>query len=399
MRLKSLDVLRAVAVLLVIGRHFDIVHWWTMAGWTGVNLFFVLSGFLISGLLFSEYKQHGRIRIGHFLVRRGFKIYPPFYLLIGGSFAMFLLYHPRGPIPWPRFIGELLFVQNYFHAFWNHTWSLAVEEHFYLALPLLLLVLARTCKDQKDPFRSLPSIFLVVVIAVMAARMWVCFPSPAVLQTIPLETHYQIDSLLFGVVLSYFYFFRRETFLKISNWNRPLLTLVSVLCVAPCLYLDLLTSYVMQTSGHTLLYLGYGGMVLLAVTAAESPVAGKWKVLAAPVAGLAYIGRYSYSIYLWHIPVNTWGMDFLGRVRLLPANRLAQFLIYLIGSLVLGVMMSKLVEYPALKVRDRLFPSRSAVLVAPLPGGAGAALAAPLLDSAPGSPLMPVSDSPVLEKG
>src|SRR3990167_6747089 len=88
-RLVQLDILRGIAVLLVLGRHIPMTQepvrgflgWWMRAGWTGVDLFFVLSGFLVSGLLFQEYKRHGDIRLGRFFIRRGLKIYPAFYVL------------------------------------------------------------------------------------------------------------------------------------------------------------------------------------------------------------------------------------------------------------------------------------------------------------------------------
>src|SRR3989442_1608498 len=90
-RVRSLDMLRAIAVLLVIGHHSGyagqglaaplaaVMSIWNRSGWMGVDLFFVLSGFLVSGLLFRERRLHGRIRLGHFLIRRGLKIYPAFY--------------------------------------------------------------------------------------------------------------------------------------------------------------------------------------------------------------------------------------------------------------------------------------------------------------------------------
>src|SRR2546421_10087759 len=96
-RLKQIDILRAFAVLLVLGRHMEpcppeasaILHQfttiWHEGGWIGVDLFFVLSGFLVSGLLFREYEKYQELRIGRFLIRRGFKIYPPFWLLIGAT--------------------------------------------------------------------------------------------------------------------------------------------------------------------------------------------------------------------------------------------------------------------------------------------------------------------------
>jgi peptidoglycan/LPS O-acetylase OafA/YrhL len=75
-RNQSLDVLRALAVLLVMGRHFPYYALWGRVGWIGVDLFFVLSGFLISGLLFQEYKRTGMIDFWRFMFRRGLKIWP-----------------------------------------------------------------------------------------------------------------------------------------------------------------------------------------------------------------------------------------------------------------------------------------------------------------------------------
>src|SRR5689334_9337029 len=80
-RLASIDFLRGIAVILVLFRH----HWVGIdalqhIGWVGVDLFFVLSGFLVSGLLFAEEKKYGKVERFRFLVRRGFKIYPLFYL-------------------------------------------------------------------------------------------------------------------------------------------------------------------------------------------------------------------------------------------------------------------------------------------------------------------------------
>src|SRR5687767_11658986 len=89
----QLDILRGAAILLVIGRHLEVPRpdgavgflagLWHRIGWLGVDLFFVLSGFLIGGLLVSELTKHGRIHIPLFLIRRGLKIYPPYFVFIG----------------------------------------------------------------------------------------------------------------------------------------------------------------------------------------------------------------------------------------------------------------------------------------------------------------------------
>ena len=145
----SLDLLRALAVFLVIGRHLTtcpaetskllcrVTTLWHQIGWIGVDLFFVLSGFLVSGLLFREYQKHQSISSLRFLLRRGLKIYPAFYFFIAVTIGTFLIQHTLPHLK--SIIAEVFFLQNYGPAIWNHTWSLAVEEHFYLFLLVLLV--------------------------------------------------------------------------------------------------------------------------------------------------------------------------------------------------------------------------------------------------------------------
>src|SRR3954452_19313690 len=94
-RNQALDLLRGIAVLLVVVSHYSVAlpHPSVLleTGWVGVDLFFVLSGFLISGLLFSEFEKTGTINLKRFWIRRGFKIYPPFYALIGLTALVALL--------------------------------------------------------------------------------------------------------------------------------------------------------------------------------------------------------------------------------------------------------------------------------------------------------------------
>src|SRR5215472_2350919 len=126
-RIRQLDVLRGVAVVLVLGRHMGSVpldvpfvtqsalHLWLHTGWIGVDLFFVLSGFLVSGLLFREYGRLGEVHAGRFLVRRGLRIYPAFYaFLLSTSIAI-------GTLGNRQFFAEATFVQNYVPGLWDHT--------------------------------------------------------------------------------------------------------------------------------------------------------------------------------------------------------------------------------------------------------------------------------------
>lgn len=150
-RLKQLDVLRAVAVLLVLCSQVHSFDWLQRCGWIGVDLFFVLSGFLVSGLLYSEYKKYGSLSPKRFLVRRGLKIYPALYTFVIGSVILMLL--TRMKIPLDLLLAEILFVQNYYGALWGHTWSLCIEEHFYLLLTAGLYLLWRRASVEMPVLR------------------------------------------------------------------------------------------------------------------------------------------------------------------------------------------------------------------------------------------------------
>ena len=111
LRYKSLDFLRGVAVLLVMTAHGLPGYLSTHVGWTGVNLFFVLSGFFVSGILFREYRESGKMHAGRFFMRRIFKIWPLFYT----AFLLQLEYFSirQTPPHSSQVIAEIFFFQNY----------------------------------------------------------------------------------------------------------------------------------------------------------------------------------------------------------------------------------------------------------------------------------------------
>src|SRR5437867_7890621 len=170
MRNKRLDILRCIAVFSVMILHGNIWPFFGKIGWAGVDLFFVLSGFLISGLLFSEYKKYGRIDVKRFWIRRGFKIYPPFYALM---FLTILYSLIRYRTVSRAVLGDVFFLQNYISCIWTHGWSLAVEEHFYVLLPLLLLMMIWVSRDKENPFRAIPMVSIALTIACLYQRILV----------------------------------------------------------------------------------------------------------------------------------------------------------------------------------------------------------------------------------
>ncbi len=135
--------MRSIAILLVMLGNFrkpftgvwllDTVSWAAnRTGGRGVDLFFVLSGFLVGGLLLKEYRDTGTMLPWRFLVRRAFKIWPAYYFLI--FFHLASDHHPMATFFWQNFFH----LQNYLGSSISQTWTLSVEEHFYFGLALLL---------------------------------------------------------------------------------------------------------------------------------------------------------------------------------------------------------------------------------------------------------------------
>lgn len=372
-RLVGLDLLRLLAIVLVLGRHVPAIpeSWpaggkllfltWYRGGWVGVDLFFVLSGFLVSGLLFTEYKSRGRLGVGRFYLRRGWKIYPPFFALIAATVLMNL--REGLPIRPVSLASELFFLQSYLPGLWNHTWSLAVEEHFYLLLPLTLALMLRWNRDSPTPLRPVLSLAAGVAVFALACRLanWYLRPSYDHLTHL-FASHLRLDSLFFGVAISYAYHFHSSRFDRLFSQRRRFLILAGALLLTPAFAFPLETTPFISTIGLTIFYVG-SGMMLVGILLSQIPD-GRL------VAALATLGSYSYSIYLWHMFVVVWGMPLVEGaldVELAPGTRLAM---YFVGSFGLGIAMAKVVEVPVLRVRDRWFPSRSPGAVAEGPNQA-----------------------------
>jgi len=308
-------------------------------GWAGVDVFFVLSGFLVSGLLFAAYQQRGRIDVSRFYIRRGLKIWPALYTLIAVGLLVEL---PGLHVPLRRLLVELFFMQSYFRSIWGITWSLAVEEHFYLILPILLLVMLRF--NRVRPFAAVPYVFAGVALFSLTCRFAAGWRDES--QNVwhyLFPTHLRIDGLMFGVLLSYYYRYRPDVFKRFASWGGGWFVMgaaIGALSIFP------VENRNMHTWGLTLIYLGAGCLVAKAV-AFEGPgwvrLVGGW---------LAAVGVYSYSIYLWQI-------FFLWRV--LPHFHIKSLVLlywsFFIGAILFGIAAAKVIEIPMLRLRDRVFPS------------------------------------------
>ena len=377
----QLDVLRGVAILLVLCRH-TVLPWSDAGvlrhimrclyclGWTGVDLFFVLSGFLIGGLLFTEIKKTGQLNVKRFLIRRGFKIWPAYLVYI--AFVFVLLIHQKSlGVAWNAVWPNLIHLQNYFIVEYGrgHTWSLAVEEHFYLLLPFFLLLVI----PSRRASGAMPAIPITAVGLILICTLLRIFINPHLelrWEKVIAPTHMRIDSLFFGVMLAYFYHVHPAGLARFAR-HRWLLILAGLALISPMAFIDQLNSPFVFTVGLTMLYLGYGAILLAFVhTKPGDGLLGK--AIASRIAAVvAWIGVFSYSIYLWHIdlsiePITAWLMPHL------PHKPVSLYWLISMGisiptAILAGVLMAKLIEMPVLTLRERLFPREDRPVPKPAP--------------------------------
>jgi peptidoglycan/LPS O-acetylase OafA/YrhL len=322
-------------------------------GWSGVDLFFVLSGFLVSGLLFREYQQRGTLAIGHFLARRGLKIYPGFWLLMLVT-SIVAWYLRPGQITTGQWAAELLFVQNYFPGIWDHTWSLAVEEHFYLALALLLALLRYFQVQRRpdaNPFRAIPVISVFVFLACLGFRVGRLVAQPEFnFRYHQAPSHLRMDSLMLGVLLSYWYHFDPGRLRWLVRWKYPLAIVGFAMVLLPFFVTREDNAWV-QVIGFSIIAAGSGLLIGAGMSIELRPT--RW------VAALATVGAYSYSIYLWHYPIFRYGSEVIPKLTGWQPSWWVGDLVYVGASLAVGIAAAKLVEIPVLRWRDRILPSHS----------------------------------------
>lgn len=375
-RVVELDFLRGIAILAVLLSHYPMFPAFS-AGWAGVDLFFVLSGFLVGGLLIAEYNQFGRVDVGRFLIRRGLKIYPAFYFFLFLSVGITLAARLAGiplfsvEINARTLVAEIFYLQNYLGGIWFPNWTLAVEEHFYFLLALFFLAFGRSA----GAVRRLAAVTLAVIPVIIALRFLSVEAGPDAQRTgALLVTHLRLDSLLFGVLMACAYHSARRWFDGVRTWVWAVLAVSGAVTAIIWLWAVPVQAFAMTTIGYTVLYLSFGVALTGLVQLGGRGGNGLWTRYfreSAPVLAIANVGVYSYSIYLWHLfvleslyaVVNTING---GNIFLPYAWRYLG--VYLLLSVGLGFVMAKLVEYPVLRWRNRRFPSRRDKILHQQPG-------------------------------
>lgn len=350
----ELDFVRGIAILAVMAFHFvelvkvpryaGFIAYFCSVGWAGVDLFFVLSGFLVGGLLFSEFKRTGKVRFGRFFGRRALKIWPSYYVYL--VFQAIVRRHPLSSF----LVQNVTNLQNYLGTSLSHTWSLAVEEHFYIVLAGLFAL----WMSEKISERAFFRICIAICAAVLVLRIVLVLLGDT--KGIHGYTHTRLDSMIFGVVLAWLSFFDMPRFKAIIDAKYKLLACIAV--ALGFLLIFPLYSAVMLSIGFTILYLGAGATILLL-----SGHAGRIKQTKI-FRFIAWIGLYSYTIYLWHHAVVSPIEAVAAKLHFSSAiTWWAMPLLESVAAILLGVVTSRAVEWPVLRLRERWIPDKQTVAI------------------------------------
>jgi peptidoglycan/LPS O-acetylase OafA/YrhL len=339
----EIDGLRAVAVIAVIIYHLDITFLGVklaVGGFLGVDVFFVISGFLITGILVHEFNVTGSVSITRFYIRRARRILPPLVFMIVWcvpvAFAILL------PSEINRFalsiLSVLVFLSNFFWFFelseygaqsgllqpFLHTWSLAIEEQFYLIFPPLLLLLLRKVGPQTTGV-----VLGLALCAGLVAAQGLTAVHPAFSFYAPTSRAWE---LLAGSVLALAAMRAPNAFRSDMTCRVIPPLAIAVLCICFCVF-----------NLEVLAHPGFATVPVILATCSliwfATPTEPMTSALSCPAA--VWIGRLSFSLYLWHFPVFAFG-----RIVAIDQPGGLDMLIWLAVTMLAATLSYYLVESP-----------------------------------------------------
>lgn len=363
-KLYGLDHLRTVAILYVFLFHYFILsggqpEWlpdFAKFGWTGVDLFFVLSGFLISSQLFSQIKQGQNISFKQFFLKRFFRIIPAFLVTVGLYFYFPLFREKESLPPLWKF---LTFTQNLgldlknFGTF-SHAWSLCVEEHFYLFLPLILILFQQLNLIKKSYWLLIALFLFGFAIRVYSFNQFYLPEIESVnswlywYKYIYYPTYNRLDGLLIGISISGVYQFLPTVWNKVSKYGNIFIILsLAVLTGASFLCYDQMT-FKASVFGFPLVALGYGFIVVSAVSPTSFLYKRGSKIT-------TFIATLSYGIYLTHKGVIHVTRQLLNDFKI--DNNL-MLLICMTTCVAFAYLLHLTIEKPFMKLRSRIIEQK-----------------------------------------
>ena len=311
--LPSIDSLRALAVLAVIIYHIDVNY--LPGGFLGVDLFFVLSGYLISSLIIKEYKKTGTLNLYNFYMRRARRLLPAVYFMITVCLVFMVLFN--GVLLRKSHLDAVfgyIYSSNWWYIFhkldyfdsfgaqspFKHLWSLAIEEQFYMFFPLIFLIFNRQKKEEGQS-SSLNKNFLYIVLGLILISLvtHILLFDINNINRIYFGTDTRAFSLLVGVVGALVY--------PMDKLSSPTNAKESVLySVVSLTSISTLIAIMFYTSEYNT-WLYRGGFLLVAVLGLIIIISsGKQHTFISKALSfrpIVFIGKISYSLYLWHFPI------------------------------------------------------------------------------------------------
>jgi peptidoglycan/LPS O-acetylase OafA/YrhL len=357
----ALDALRTVAILMVIAGHFPEVGKTQFPqyahlldgplfafGWTGVDLFFVLSGFLIGRQLWKEQLRTGTINIGRFITRRGFRIWPLYFVVALLSPAL----DNKSSYKW----ADWAFLSNYFSGRVEGGWSLSTEEQFYILAPLLIFVGARFLR-RRSWFAVLPAL----LVAVSGVRWWTAhrmlgagYTVAAVKTAMYAPFHLHDEGLIIGLLAALVSVIMPRLLDGSPSTRSSVLVVAGVTCVI-AVTLRAANGIVFPFLSLAMIY----GSVMVALLAIGSD---RLPLLKAPI--FYRVSRLSYGMYLNHFAVLRWIAPSVARaVRAVggqnPITVLVTLGLVIMISLAFATATFVLIEHPFLVLRSRVHYTKS----------------------------------------
>jgi peptidoglycan/LPS O-acetylase OafA/YrhL len=355
-----LDVCRSLAIILVMlshGRHFLTPAWsdaavFRIGGFLGVELFFVLSGFLIGSIAERSFRlaNTGQSWIGTFLQRRWLRTLPNYYLFLALNALLIAASIAPGRIA--DLLPLALFAQNLAWpgpGVFGEAWSLAVEEVFYLIFPLCLLLLGKVVRSRQNVFIT---VTLLLLLAPLLARIGaVAYAAPAWDEGLRKVVVFRLDALMLGVLAGWLVHEHGLLEKASARWLALLATITIGAAVTLFFTLEktLNSSFFARVWLFPLVSLGCAMMLLSGLR-----MASPW-----PLLGRAanYGARLSYALYLAHMPAFHLIMHFSGSAP--PGDQsgaIARWVVFWGGSILIAALVERLVERPILAWRDRRIP-------------------------------------------
>lgn len=364
-KLYGLDHLRAAAIIMVFsfhyGRLFASPQWLTDHtgfGWSGVDLFFVLSGYLIASQLFRTIAATGGFSFRDFFIKRFFRIIPAYLAIVSLYFLLPMVRERESPAPLWKYLS---FTQNLgldlrYQGTFSHAWSLCIEEQFYLCLPLLLWLLLAV-----KAFRHAGWLLLLFFIAGFAARLytWHSVLAPVQQQDdfwrywyeyMYYPTYSRLDGLLAGVSIAALLQFRPRVREKLAPYGNYIFAAGLLILTAAYVVCQEEMSYRASIWGFPLTDIGYGCIVLAAVC----PSCFLYRFRSRATSAIAGI---SYGLYLVHkITIHLTQTYITG-----TAKESNLMLVYgILATITAAILLRFTIERPALALRKKILRPLSA---------------------------------------